>query len=445
MKNKSTNSSRFERHLRLAGEGLWIFLGQVAVVVGALVGIRVLTGLMDPIVYGQLALGMTIAAFVQSVIFGPLSNGITRFYAAACEDNTVIYYFTAVRKLMVFLTVGVILSAFVLCIGMMFTGLSQWIGMGIAVISFAIFSGYNSIFNGIQNASRQRAVVALHQGLASWMRFLLASVLILWVGVTSTVAMTGYVLAMLIVLVSQYGFLRRIMHLEHGSGTITNTKTKEWLNRIFAYSWPFASWGVLDWLNSASDRWALNAFASTREVGLYVAIFQLGYYPFIILAGMGIQLLSPIFFQHASDASDPNGVFKIYVLGWKITLFAIFFTLMTTVLSALFHKAIFSLLVAKEYAVVSSLLPGMVLAGGLFISAQFCTIALHAQQTTKFLIIPNNVSCLMGLSLTIIGAAWYGVTGVVVASVMYSVIRLLWIVFIFRKQCKNIAWRTSLG
>ena len=65
------NSSRFRR---LGHEFFWITLGQAVAVSGALVGVRVLTGLLAPEAYGQLALGMTLATLVNQIVLGPLSN-----------------------------------------------------------------------------------------------------------------------------------------------------------------------------------------------------------------------------------------------------------------------------------------------------------------------------------------------------------------------------------
>ena len=48
-----------ERAKRLIREGGWVLLGQVLVVTGSLVGVRLMTELLTPAAYGELALGMT--------------------------------------------------------------------------------------------------------------------------------------------------------------------------------------------------------------------------------------------------------------------------------------------------------------------------------------------------------------------------------------------------
>ena len=88
------------RYRRLGTEFLWISLGQAIAVLGAIFGVRILTGVLAPDVYGQLALGMTVATFVNVVVLGPLSNGATRFYALAREVGGLPGYFAAVKRLL---------------------------------------------------------------------------------------------------------------------------------------------------------------------------------------------------------------------------------------------------------------------------------------------------------------------------------------------------------
>ena len=54
---------KISRIKRLAKEGGWILAGQIATVLGSLMLVRVLTEHLDPVQYGQLALGLTVAQY----------------------------------------------------------------------------------------------------------------------------------------------------------------------------------------------------------------------------------------------------------------------------------------------------------------------------------------------------------------------------------------------
>src|SRR5207247_10934457 len=102
-----------------------------------------------------------------------------------------------------------------------------------------------------------------------------------------------------------------------------------------------------------SDRWALQVFASTQDVGLYAALFQLGYYPNVVLAGVAVQFLAPIYFQRAGEARDSQRNAQIARLTWHLTAVALAVTAVGCAAAFLLHAEIFRLLVAAEYASVS--------------------------------------------------------------------------------------------
>ncbi len=433
-----------DRYARLGKEFSWIALGQVMTVVGSLVGIKILTELLSPVEYGQLALGMTAATLIHWVVLGPLSNGATRFFAPARESKELRIYFGAVRQTAINITKIILACSIPIAIGLSLTDLSQWALIGLAGVALSIITGYNNILNGIQNAARQRAVVALHQALATWGRFLIAAGLILWLGASSLIAMVGYALAMFLVLPSQYIFFRRITKSEQAGKPMDSKIRDRWKGRIYEYSWPFATWGILGWSKTAADRWGLEFFSSTEDVGLYAVLFQLGNYPISIVIGMVTTLLAPIYFQRVGDAMDMVRVDAVFILGWRIMSIALTLLLAAVLASYFLHEFIFSLLVAKEYSQISYLLPGMVLSAVLYEGSRFLTIVLQAEKTVNTLILPNNISYLIGMALILAGAYWKGLEGVVVASVLHGIIRIFWIMTVFRSQHTKIRKRKEM-
>jgi O-antigen/teichoic acid export membrane protein len=428
------NKLSSSRAKRLSKEFFWIGLGQAIAVLGALVGIRILTGVLEPQIYGQLALGMTITTLVNQVVFGPIGNSATRFFASSREANTLHDYLAALGNIVYKATGCIILVVFIVCFGLVLAGQGRWIGLIITAICFAILSGYNSILDGMQNAARQRSIVALHQGLLSWGRFLLAAGMVLWLGHNTTVAMAGYGLATIFVLVSQGFFFRRTI----GTREITLNKDDEsqcrWSRQILSYAWPFAVWGVPAWLQLASERWSLKIFSSTTEVGMYAVLYQLGYYPITLMATLVVQLIAPVMFQRAGDASDPSRIKQVYILNKRLSIIMLLLTGIAVLFTFGLHDFIFKLLVAPEYRMVSWLLPGMILAGGLFATAQFAAVALLSGTQTRLLIIPKVAIAVLGVSLNLIGAAFWGVTGIVYANVTITSIYLVWILLLVKAQ-----------
>jgi O-antigen/teichoic acid export membrane protein len=415
---------------KLAGiksELAWVIVGQAAAAVAALVGVRIMTGLLSPVAYGELALGMTVALLIVSSLFGPLTNGINRFYAPAMETGEVGAYLQAARRLALSATGVVALVAISMATGMLIFGRTRWLSLGLVSLLFAVLAGYNGILSGIQNAARQRSIVALHQGIESWTRFGFAAALVLWLGATSTVSILGYTAGIIVVLASQYVFFRRILGAQRRAFPQVN-----WHNQILQYSWPFYTWSLFTWAQLSSDRWALALFANARDVGLYAALYQLGNNPIAMTSTMAMQLLAPIFYQRAGDGNDSRRNAHVNRLGWRFTMVTLVLTGIAVCGGMLLHSQIFQILVAEKYASVSFLLPYMLLASGIFVASQMIELSLMSQMKTKMLIVAKIASALLGVALNFAGAFWYGVKGVVVAGMVTSTLYFLWMAILSR-------------
>jgi O-antigen/teichoic acid export membrane protein len=412
-------STRFHR---LSREGFWIIFGQAIAMLGLLVGVRVLTELLEPTAYGELALGMTLATLMSQILIGPLGNGASRFYAPAVERDDLAGYLITIRRLLLQVVGVVAVMAIIAGIGLPLMGHPYWAALAVAALVFAVFNGCSSLVSGIQNAARQRSIVALHQGIDAWLRWLLAAGLMIWLGGHAVVAMGGYAVAAAVVLGSQYWFLRKSFPKRQDAAR----RATDWQAEIWSYSWPFASWGVFTWAQLVSDRWALELFATTEEVGFYAALYQLGFYPIAAATGMIVQFLTPIFFQRAGDASDRTRNADVAALSRRLSMVAGVVTAGLFLAAFLFHGALFRAFVAGDYRSVSHLLPWVVLAGGMFATGQTIGLDLMSRMKTQAMIMAKIVTALLGTALSFAGAYCYGIAGVVGASVLFSLTYVLW-------------------
>ena len=408
----------FLRYHRLAKEGSWIVLGQIASILGAVVLVRVLTDRLPPSQYGELALGMTVAGLVNQVVMGGLGQGIGRFYSVSVEKHDLSGYLSASRRLMIYASFAVVLMGVLVIFCLLLLGASRWVGLAGAAVLFALLSSYNSTLNGVQNAARQRAVVAFHGGLNAWLKILLVVGLLAWLGTSSTVVMVGYALSSLVVTASQFLFLRKTI----ATGAAASGRDVNWQKEIWTYSWPFATWGLFSWAQIASDRWALQAFTGTQEVGLYAVLYQLGYYPISLCTGMVMQFLAPIFYQRSGDATDPQRNAGVHKAVRRITGITLAVTAFACLLGFFFHDLIFRILVSRRYDQISHLLPWMLLAGGLFAAGQTISLKLMSDMKTRIMAPVKIITALCGVAFHFVGAYCYGVAGVVVGGISFAVL-----------------------
>jgi O-antigen/teichoic acid export membrane protein len=419
-----------QRIQRLSREGVWVVLGQVGTIAGSLIGVRILTELLDATSYGQVALGLTLANLANQTVLGPLGNGINRFYASAAEQADLAGYRRSVARLVAKATVVMVALLAISDLVLVITREWRWVALATISLGFAIVSGYNSVLNGILNVGRRRLVAALHQGLEPFARFMGAAALILALRPTSAVALVGYATGTTVVLASQYAYTRNFF-----SRQIKNAEPRDnWERQILRFSTPFATWGLFTWAQQASDRWALEVFASTRAVGLYAIVFQLGYYPISLVTATAIQFLAPIFYQRVGSATDSRRNASLIGLTTRLTWSILGITAIAFVVTLLLHREIFRIVVAESYRPASILLPWIVLSGGLFAAGQTIALTLMSQMRPNAMIVAKIATAILGVALNIAGAYFLGLAGVVGATVIFSGFYLVWMTLILRKK-----------
>lgn len=410
---------------RLGREAAWVAAGQAAAALGALVGVAVLTNVLDPMTYGELALGITLASLAQLVAWSPITAAVLRFFSPAREAAQIRPYLYSVRTLATHATVAIVGLGIALCLGLWALGASRWTPLALAALAFSVLSGYESVLDRIQVAARNRPVAAGHQGLGVWLRYLLAVVLVLGLGATSTWAMLGFVAGTSVTLGSQLVFFRRKIAPAREPSTPSTAAIDRRLRQMRAYAWPVAVLGVFTWVQAVSDRWVLQGFSGTAAVGLYTVVYQLGYYPMSAISTVLLQFASPLLFAHAGEASDTRRLDRAWRMIVMLMAAAGAVTAVGTLVAALLHERLFAL-VGPEYQRASAYLPWMVLAGGLFSCGQAASQAMMVGVSTRRLVVPTAVTSTISLVLYALGARTFGLGGVVAANVAFAALYAVW-------------------
>lgn len=423
---------------RISLEALWLVLGHLFVMLGGLVGVRVLTQVLSPAAYGELALGLAAAAFVGQIIFGPLSNGASRYYSVAVSRSQINVY-AAVLKNLFFQ--GLLLCCLLLLVclfGLLIISKIGYINLAIAAMFFALITGANSTVYAVFSSARARAVVSLSQGTDAWLKILMALLFLQFTAASGVAIISGYILSGLLIFSVQWRILKKCVILASKSDSASDSGSA-WRERVWNYSWPFAFWGIFTGIQLASDRWALDYWGSNESVGLFAVLYQLGYAPVLMATTMLSQLLTPIFYARAGDIDKyqkntevfPGRVKRITSV---ITMLVIITTIGSSLAAFFLHDFLFDFLVAAEYRKISSMLPVMILAGGLFAAAQTVALALLSFNKTRALLGVKIGSALIGIALNFIGAYLYGAQGVAVAALAYSIIYLIWMAVLLQLE-----------
>jgi O-antigen/teichoic acid export membrane protein len=291
---------------------------------------------------------------------------------------------------------------------------------------------------GIQNAARQRSVVALHAAMNAWIKIGLATLFVVELGADSSVVLWAYACGTAAVCVSQLYFLHRLLHRREAAAQNRSPGARRWVAEVWGFSWPFAAWGLFTWMQTSSDRWALEFLANTEAVGRYAVLFQLGFTPLTLASGMVVTLLGPIMYQQAGDAADESRIDKVYRSTWAVTILVMGVTLVLAAIFFLCHGWIFRVFASPKFSAASYLLPWMTLAAGLQACHHLLGIRISSVLKTKLILVPQIVSALLISALTVIGTYVDGIEGLIGGLVVASFIYAAWMFVLsenLRSQC----------
>ncbi|GIW09738.1 MAG: hypothetical protein KatS3mg061_0795 [Dehalococcoidia bacterium] len=412
------------RYRRLGAELGWLAVGQVLTVLGSLVSVRVVTELLTPEANGEFALATTLAGFAQLPTLSPLANAALRYFAPAQERGTVPQFLRLVGQQVALLALGIggvgLIAA---ALTAQLAG-APWPTLCVGAALLAIVGGTSGVLSALQNAARQRAVVALHAALAKWLTIAALVVLVYQFGSAGTVALGATVLASGLVMLSQAGFLlplfRRREHAPAASGRPVTAR------ELLRYAFPFTLIALPSWVQLFSDRWALQLFGTTADVGRFTVLVALGVTPLNLAFNLLAQFVEPLLYARAGDGTDPARL-RSALRATLLVLLLYGAGLLVLVLgAALLSGFIFSLLVAPAYREVAPLLPLAVLAGGMFNLGQLASILPLQFTESRALLAPKLGSGILTLLFNLAGSALLGTTGVLVASILASTIYCLW-------------------
>jgi O-antigen/teichoic acid export membrane protein len=412
-------------------EGGWIAAGQFIGAFGSIAGVRLLTSVLAPESYGQLTLALTLASLALQVTLGPLVNASERFFTPARETGQTSAFFTGLRRLT--LSASALIAAIGIITGVVLftTGRVEWVPLAAATVLFALTSGCETILDSVQNATRQRKAVALHQAVRFWLRPVLAVELATVLGPTSWVGLLAYCVASIPILCSQFWFLRRTLRRLQLSTKWTNARSAV-ERRMLAYAAPLGMWGLFTWMQMWSDRWVLQVFGSSSDVGLYTSVAQLGSYP-LLLGAILSQFAAPLIYAQAGTGADRRRAAAAVRMCELLAVGVAGVAGLLTLTAMLMHERLFALVVGAQYQSVSVFLPVAVLSGGLFVVGQMLSLVPLVLGDSRSLLLPRIGTAVLALILNIGGAYVFGFSGVLWAGVLVSVSYVVWLTLVVRR------------
>lgn len=420
---------------QFALEGVWVVAGQISSVVGLLISLRVLTGILPPTAFGEFTLGLTVAFFANQIIYGPIANGIARHYAIALQAEQTSAYLQASRNMLLRALSCTVALGLITATLLAAADNSKWAGIVLAATALAASSGYSSSSSALLTAARQRSAVAIQQGIEPWIKLACAVLGTQILGAHGGSPLLGYALGHAITGIALHVVTNRLAVPPSSHATPASV----WSRQIWNYAKPFLVFAAFTWANISSDRWALQHFAGSQEVGLYAAAFMLGYSPMSTVSAVLVQLAAPVIYQsNSSHSNDPTEAARVAKRQCDLLAGSILaITILAWLIAALLHEQIFRVFIAPDYQHASVLMPWMILAGGIFAAGEAAAVFLNSSMKTHLQIKPKIITALIGICLNVALASLYQAKGVVFSMLAFSVLYFVWLRYIVHKQTSS--------
>jgi len=410
---------------KISLESIWILIGQFTSVLGTFFLIRVLTQRLPPEQYGKIALCLTVSGFINQVFLGGVIAGISRFLPIASEKNEIKSYLSVSVKIIVQFFIIIVLLSFLITLYLFYNNLRQYIYLFLLTVSFSLLSSVNNILTAIHNSARQRSIVALHSASDSWLK--VVSIIVIYKilnDINEEIIILSYSMSVLGVIISQVYFSKKYFRNKYSKSNITSDYN--WEENILKYSLPFCLWGIFTWMQQSSDRWSLENFASSTEVGKYSVLFQVGYAPINILVGLLMTLIGPIFFSMTGDGKDYEKNNNVKLIAKKLMVISLVITFLGFIICYFLHEKIFYYLVSDEYRANSHFLPWVVTSGGIFATAQLLSLKLMSDFNSNRLLIVKIVTAILGVFTNILGSYYWGLNGLIISLNIFSILYFIW-------------------
>ncbi len=418
-------------------ELLWVATGQALSLGVGFLSVKILTTMMGAELYGQLMLGISVAALVSLFIYGPLGQAAGRFYSVCRKRGDLGHYASAFRHIYTHLLWVLLLPTF--AAAFVFDRLigGVWSYLVAAAVIYSAVAGINHGLLSMFSAMRRRAAVALHLGSESAARLLGALLAMLMVGISPVVALFGYAGGSLLVLGSLLRLASKEGELNHKprprtafAGVHFDRAGVTMYKEIWQYVMPFLSWAAIGYAFMHGDRWMLQSVRGPEAVGTYMAIYQIGSALPNAIVSVISQHLEPLVFDKVETASQAGQVRHARALLRRAVLSTGLLLLVMVMLASAWSKEIVELVTNREFAQHSGLLAWIVAAAGIIGLTQILTIHGLALRRPSAYLWPKAAAAAALFAAAYFGATQRGSEGVAMALTFAAVVYLLCVVYV---------------
>ena len=397
-------------------EFFWVIVGNITFLAGNFIFIKFISSTINPIEYGVFSLGLTIIMGINQIIVGPYLNSIHRHISIVKKHQKLHYINHLIKKylkLFTLICIVIFLSILLFKRNLNFNSVFVF-----TLFIYALLQGLNDFFVSFNDANRSRKKIAIFKGLEPFFRIGVLYFIFRFFFVSASSLVAGYTIS---ILVSCLFFLLASSTLKK-TGFLNNLYLRKLSNSINHYSINTMVYGIFTWILLSSDRWIIEYFFNSKELGLYIIVMQLGYFPMLYFGNIVSQFFTPIFYEKKT-----NNFFEPFMYLILIS------SLILSFLSWIFNHQITNIFLTNDYFKYSKYLPIFILGGGIYSAGQYLSIYFQKKMLLSTLLKIKVVTSVIGVSIYFYCAYKFGIEGLIFGLFVFSMIFFLTMIFFLKK------------
>ena len=400
----------------LASDVFSLGTSQVVAVLGQLVGIRLLTEVLSPAVFGEASLLLGVAALVTSTLINPTMQTLLRYYPAYVESgNPSFVKEVAAKNIWRTAKFALPISLPLLVTALLF----HWVTLIDVLLITALVGvdGLRMFQTTILNATRQHRVYGAWQIGEAWGRPLVAYLAATIVGVRTETVLAAFVVTS----AALYAVLGRSTSAPTAAAQPDRAREEELLRNFRTYARPLIPLGVVGWISGMADRYMIGGLLSAKDVGTYVAVYGLASRPMLMLSSVTENALRPPY--HTAVERGDLVKSKQYLTIWAAIVLLGGGT--ACAFLAFYHGQVAHLLLGPEFQESSYLVPwiavGYVVLAAYHIAARVCL----AHDATRQVFIAEAAGAVLSITIGFSFIYAFGLPGAAAAVPVYFFLQLL--------------------
>ena len=411
------------RERSLLSDGTWLTGLQALAVLGQLVGVRLLTEILPPAVFGEFSLWLGIVALAAAGLANPTMQAMLRYYPEYALQGNGWLVKTVAREQLVKLIAWTFPAFLAGAISALMFGWANMtvLGLLIALVAVEIARMQSTALLNVVSAHRAYGIWLVAE---AWGRPFLAWTLVKSLGVSLPLVLAGFLVASLCI----WAVMRRSVPHDRKVPAVVTARSAL-VDRFWKYSLPLLPLGLLGWVSGMADRYMISALLSPADVGLYVAIYGLASRPMLMFGGIVETTIRPAY-QSALVEGDNRRAHN-YLRKWAFLI--VLGSLMAIALAWVGHPWLAHILLGEQYRSVSYLLPWIVGGYALYLQYQVVGRVCYAHGATLSILLVEGFGALLAIILGFICIKQAGLWGAALAVSLYYGAQFVAGLFLSRK------------